>query len=85
MIFGMFLLSWMPLIYINICQIFDQLELITAPVLYASFYTLLFNTIMDPLIYAFLKKDFSETLKRRWKKTSNNNDPKGETLVEITT
>lgn len=85
MIFGMFLLSWMPLIYINICQIFDQLELITAPVLYASFYTLLFNTIMDPLIYAFLKKDFSETFKRRWKKASNNNDPKGETLVEITT
>jgi len=85
MIFGMFLLSWMPLIYINICEIFDQLELITAPVLYASFYTLLFNTIMDPLIYAFLKKDFSEAFKRRWKKTSNSNDPKGETLVEITT
>lgn len=83
MIFGMFLLSWMPLIYINICEIFDQLHLITAPVLYASFYTLLFNTIMDPLIYAFLKKDFGESLKRRWKK-ENNNTPRGESQVEIT-
>ncbi|KAL9976305.1 hypothetical protein ACROYT_G013589 [Oculina patagonica] len=85
MIFGMFLLSWMPLIYINICEIFNQLHLITAPVLYASFYTLLFNTIMDPLIYAFLKKDFSDSLKRRWKKKRNSSDPRGETLVEITT
>lgn len=85
MIFGMFLLSWMPLIYINICEIFDQLQLITAPVLYVSFYTLLLNTITDPLIYAFLKKDFSETLKRRWIKRRNSNDQRGETLVEITT
>lgn len=83
MIFGMFLLSWMPLIYINICEIFDQVQLITAPVLYVSFYTLLFNTIMDPLIYAFLKKDFSESLKRRWKKEGNNNK-RQDTIAEIT-
>ena len=86
MIFGMFLLSWMPLIYINICEIFGQLHLITAPVLYASFYTLLFNTITDPLIYAFLKKDFSESLKRRWNKdgvSSNNNKSRVDTQVEI--
>jgi len=85
LIFGMFLLSWMPLIYINLCEIFNQPELITAPVLYASFYTLLFNTIMDPLIYAFLKKDFSDCLKRRWRKERilNNNKSKADTQVEI--
>jgi len=85
LIFGMFLLSWMPLIYINLCEIFNEPELITAPVLYASFYTLLFNTIMDPLIYAFLKKDFSDCLKRRWRKERilNNNKSKADTQVEI--
>lgn len=86
MIFGTFLLSWMPLIYINICEIFGQLQLITAPVLYASFYTLLFNTIMDPLIYAFLKKDFSESLKRICNKerlSNNNNKGREDSQVEI--
>lgn len=88
MIFAMFLLSWMPLIYINLCEIFDQPHLITAPVLYASFYTLLFNTIMDPLIYAFLKKDFSDSLRRRWRKAeriaNNNNKSRADTQLEIT-
>lgn len=83
LIFGMFLLSWMPLIYINICEIFDQLNLVSLPLLYVSFYTLLFNTIMDPLIYAFLKKDFSESLKRRLKK-DDYNTPREESQVEIT-
>ncbi|XP_068716291.1 histamine H2 receptor-like [Montipora capricornis] len=68
MIFGMFLLSWMPFIFINICDIFDKPELVTDPIAYLSFYTMLLNTITDPLIYAFLKKDFSDCLRRRWRK-----------------
>lgn len=68
MIFGMFLLSWMPFIFINICDIFDKPELVTDPIAYLSFYTMLINTITDPLIYAFLKKDFSGCLRRRWRK-----------------
>lgn len=86
MIFGMFLLSWMPLIYINLCEIVNRPELITDEVAYASFYTLLFNTIMDPLIYAFLKKDFSDCLKRRFRKgefSNNNIKCKVDTQAEI--
>ena len=68
LIFGMFLLSWMPLIFINLCVIFNKSELVTDPIAYASFYTMLLNTITDPLIYALFKKDFSDCLRRRWRK-----------------
>lgn len=68
LIFGMFLLSWMPLIFINLCDVINKPELVTNPIAYTSFYTMLFNTITDPLIYAFFKKDFSDCLRRRWRK-----------------
>ena len=68
LIFGMFLLSWMPLIFVSLCNIFNKPELVTDPIAYASVYTMLFNTITDPLIYAFFKKDFSDCLRRRWRK-----------------
>ena len=69
LIFGMFLLSWMPLIFINLCNIFNKPEFATDPIVYASFCTILFNTIADPFFYAFFKKDFSDCLRRKWRKT----------------
>jgi len=68
-ILGMFLLCWLPFMYINACQAFQLYRLITNSLLYTSFFTLLLNTILDPLIFAFLKRDFKECLfrsKRRW-------------------
>ncbi|EDO47331.1 predicted protein [Nematostella vectensis] len=61
-ILAMFLLCWLPLIYINACTAFQLEHLITQTLLYVSFFTLLLNTIMDPLIFAFLKRDFKESI-----------------------
>lgn len=70
-ILGMFLLCWLPFIYINACQAFQLNHLITNGLAYTSFFTLLLNTILDPLIFAFLKRDFKECIfkgkmGRRW-------------------
>ena len=67
LILAMFLLCWLPIIWMNICVIFKRYDLITMPLQYASFFTMVLNTIIDPLIYAFLKKDFNDALKRRLK------------------
>lgn len=68
-ILGMFLLCWLPFMYINVCEAFQLHHLITNGLAYASFFTLLINTILDPLIFAFLKRDFKECIfkgKSRW-------------------
>lgn len=66
-VLGMFLLCWLPLIYINICLIFDQNQLVTNELIFISFYTLVLNSILDPVICAFYKKDFREMLRKRLK------------------
>ncbi|EDO39225.1 predicted protein, partial [Nematostella vectensis] len=58
LVFAMFLLCWGPIIYINICEVFGAAKIITTELIYASFYTLLANSIVDPVIYAFFKRDF---------------------------
>ena len=66
-VLGMFLLCWLPLIYINICLIFDQNQLVTNELIFISFYTLVLNSILDPVICAFYKKDFREMMRKRLK------------------
>lgn len=61
-ILGMFLLCWLPFMYINVCHAFQLNHLITNGLSYTSFFTLLLNTILDPLIFAFLKRDFKERI-----------------------
>lgn len=63
----MFLVCWLPLIYINICLISDQKHLVTNELIFVSFYTLVLNSILDPVIFALYKKDFREMLKKRLK------------------
>lgn len=65
MILASFLLCWLPVVYINICEILDLNYLITEELIYVSFYTLVLNSIVDPLIYALYKKDFKRSL-RKW-------------------
>lgn len=67
LILAMFLFCWLPIIWMNIAFIFKNYELINMPLKYASFFTIVLNTILDPLIYAFLKKDFNDALKRKLK------------------
>ena len=61
-IFAVFLLCWIPIIFLNFCVAFDWFYLITVQMTYISFYALLLNTIINPLIYSFYKKDFSVAL-----------------------
>ena len=80
LIFASFLLCWLPLIYINVCDAFRMHALISPPVLFMSFYTLLLNTVLDPFIYAFFKKDINQFLRRQisccGKKNNSSKDPK---------
>lgn len=66
-VLAMFLLCWLPLIYINICWITDQSQLVTNELIFISFYTLELNSILDPVICALFKRDFRSALKRRFK------------------
>lgn len=68
-VFAMFVLCWLPLIYINICWIFNQTQLITNELIFVSFYTLVLNSILDPVICALYKKDFRDVLRKRFKLT----------------
>ena len=74
MVFAMFLLCWLPIIYINICLVFDQEKLVTNELIFVSFYTLILNSIMDPVICAFFKRDFRDAFKRRLKLVRAPND-----------
>ncbi|XP_068724935.1 octopamine receptor beta-2R-like [Montipora capricornis] len=67
MVFAMFLLCWLPLIYINISWILNQTSLVTNEVIFISFFTLLLNSIFDPFICAFYKRDFRGVLRKRFK------------------
>ena len=68
-VLAMFLLCWLPLIYINICWILNQSQLVTNELIFISFYTLVLNSILDPVICAFFKRDFRNTLRKRFKLT----------------
>ncbi|XP_022805141.1 D(4) dopamine receptor-like [Stylophora pistillata] len=76
----MFLVCWLPLIYINICLITDQRQLLSNELIIISFYTLVLNSILDPVIFALYKKDFRDTLKKRLRLkcpgTDQNGSPK---------
>ena len=67
MVLAMFVLCWLPLIYINICWIFNQSQLVNNELIFISFYTLVLNSILDPVICAFYKRDFREALRKRFK------------------
>lgn len=67
MVFAMFLLCWLPLIYINVCWILNQSRLITNEMIFTSFFTLLFNSIFDPFICVFYKRDFRGVLRKKFK------------------
>ena len=64
MILGSFLLCWLPLVYINICDIMGLVGFTSQTLVYVSFYTLVLNSIFDPLIYALCKKDFKRSLRK---------------------
>ena len=67
MVFAMFLLCWLPFICINICWILNQSRLVTNEMIFASFFTLLLNSIFDPFICAFYKRDFRGVLRKKFK------------------
>lgn len=67
MVFAMFLLCWLPFICINICWILNQSRLVTNEMIFASFFTLLLNSIFDPFIWAFYKRDFRGVLRKKFK------------------
>ncbi|XP_020892991.1 octopamine receptor 1-like [Exaiptasia diaphana] len=65
-VFGTFLICWGPIIYINICEVADAgRTFVPEELIYVSFYTLQFNSIVDPIIYAFFKRDFIKARSQR--------------------
>lgn len=83
-ILGMFLLCWLPFMYINACQAFQLYHLITNGLAYTSFFTLLLNTILDPLIFAFLKRDFKECIfksRKRWMRSMTSRQSEHEEMT----
>ena len=59
-----FAICWLPLIIINVFEIFGQSDKIPPVLLDLSLFTLLINALVDPLIYSFFKTDFRAALKR---------------------
>lgn len=82
MVFAMFVLCWLPLFYINICWIFNQTQLVTNELIFVSFYTLVLNSILDPVICAFFKKDFRDALRKRFKLTCFKEDEQNEIRID---
>lgn len=64
-VFATFLICWGPIIYINICIVAKATQFISNELLFVSFYTLQINSIVDPVIYAFFKRDFIRARNQR--------------------
>jgi hypothetical protein len=64
-VFSTFLICWGPIIYINICLVAEARGFLSDELLFVSFYTLQINSIVDPVIYAFFKRDFIRARNQR--------------------
>lgn len=75
----MFVLSWLPIIWTTLVYAIGKPHLLPKAMLYLSPFTLAFGSIINPILYSFMKPDFKHVCKRLFclislPKLSLNND-----------
>ena len=67
-----FLLSWLPILYMTTASfIFNRFEIVPDALPTVSCFTLATNSLVNPLLYAFLKPDFKAVIRNIWRKNSH--------------
>lgn len=64
----MFLLSWLPILYMTAVAWFERMDLIPRALPIISHYTMAFGSLVNPFIYSFKKPDFRTALRRLFTK-----------------
>ena len=60
----LFAASWLPIVYMTTCMIFKREDLIPSELERAHTFILAFNAMYNPILYAFMKPDFKNALKK---------------------
>lgn len=61
---GIFVIGWMPLVYMTSVQAMHKLELIPASLPTIAWYTLCVSALVNAPIYAYFKSDFRRSLRK---------------------
>ena len=65
-----FLLCWLPIIYITTADIINRYDLIPDALSIVSFFTIATSSLVNPLMYAFLKPDFKMAIRTCFRKST---------------
>lgn len=68
-----FILCWLPIIYITTADIINRLDIIPYSLPIVSFFTIATSSLVNPLMYAFLKPDFKMAIRTCFQKTTQTN------------
>ena len=60
----MFVLSWLPIIWTTLVHAMDKPHLLPKAMTYLSPFTLAFGSIINPILYSFMKPDFKHVCKK---------------------
>lgn len=60
----MFVLSWLPIIWTTLVHAIGKPHLLPTAMIYASPFTLAFGSIINPILYSFMKPDFKHECKK---------------------
>ena len=65
-----FLLCWLPIIYITTADIISRYDFIPDALSIVSFFTIATSSLVNPLMYAFLKPDFKMAIRTCFRKST---------------
>lgn len=65
-----FILCWLPIIYITTADIINRLDIIPYSLSIASFFTIATSSLVNPLMYAFVKPDFKMAILACFRKST---------------
>lgn len=65
-----FILCWLPIIYITTADIINRLDIIPYSLSIVSFFTIATSSLVNPLMYAFLKPDFKTAIRTCFRKST---------------
>ncbi|KAJ7391580.1 hypothetical protein OS493_017276 [Desmophyllum pertusum] len=65
-----FLLCWLPIIYITTADIINRYDIIPDALSIVSFFTIATSSLVNPLMYAFLKPDFKMAIRTCFRKST---------------
>ena len=75
----LFVATYLPIIYMNFCDIIKKVELIPRSLEEISFFIILLGSVLNPIMSMYLKRDFHNSLKFRsfknfsWRKKFQSN------------